>query len=485
MTENIKPQHYLVRPGGKAVPLIALDELPQHIRVEGVIKSTTDLKELIHMTCVGEVPPRHLTYQITDINQRAFPSQYRSPFPINHNTPVASPQLQPLNTSPKYNKHVTDTASTTPAIAKADLFPGPPKYFGISEHAPAADTSTTQTPTTPDAFIKHDPLPAWKNTSELGGRLPTPGKKIYCSHWMSTGECDYAQQGCLYKHEMPLDVTLLNTLGYQDIPKWYREKHGIGKLTAVPGSGAHIRGSSVPSAPTGSWRQKPATTPSKNQRGPRTGRQAFPLKGRQPRDLLDAEDLHDHRSPRGRGLLDSHWAPITPSRSSEMPYPRSAPAARDVYQSVATGSEADLSTSAKSESDASLTSIERPVSTPYKSRAINHQQSNNKRKGTTKANTRPGLTTSTGATGRNSKSAKTSPYHERSRRVPESRRTSVASDYEAILANEQEKRDKREAEEYAITAARYKSQQEQARLNRMQEEAIAAAKRDFEDRGRS
>ena len=51
------------------------------------------------------------------------------------------------------------------------------------------------------------------------------GRKIYCSHWIRTGECDYTQLGCAYKHEMP-DAETLATLGYrpQNIPpRWFRE----------------------------------------------------------------------------------------------------------------------------------------------------------------------------------------------------------------------------------------------------------------------
>lgn len=36
--------------------------------------------------------------------------------------------------------------------------------------------------------------------------------------------------GCLYKHEMPLDLATLETLGLRDIPRWYREKHNVPSL---------------------------------------------------------------------------------------------------------------------------------------------------------------------------------------------------------------------------------------------------------------
>lgn len=66
------------------------------------------------------------------------------------------------------------------------------------------------------------------------------GKKEYCSYWLRHGECDYAQQGCIYKHEMPHDRATLERLGLRDLPRWYREKHNLGSLL---GSNGTITGS--------------------------------------------------------------------------------------------------------------------------------------------------------------------------------------------------------------------------------------------------
>lgn len=51
-----------------------------------------------------------------------------------------------------------------------------------------------------------------------------PGKKEFCTHWIRTGECDYVQQGCRYKHEMP-SPTKLKTIGFPwGYPRWWTEK---------------------------------------------------------------------------------------------------------------------------------------------------------------------------------------------------------------------------------------------------------------------
>jgi hypothetical protein len=58
------------------------------------------------------------------------------------------------------------------------------------------------------------------------GIEPDPSKKEFCTHWIRTNSCDFMQQGCKYKHEMP-DRKKLKELGFAEIPKWYRDKMAI------------------------------------------------------------------------------------------------------------------------------------------------------------------------------------------------------------------------------------------------------------------
>jgi hypothetical protein len=51
----------------------------------------------------------------------------------------------------------------------------------------------------------------------------TVDSKVYCTYWIRHGECDYMQQGCRYRHEMP-DLQTLRSIGFQCVPRWYREK---------------------------------------------------------------------------------------------------------------------------------------------------------------------------------------------------------------------------------------------------------------------
>src|SRR4051812_37500787 len=49
---------------------------------------------------------------------------------------------------------------------------------------------------------------------------PSLGSKSTAHIGSATGECDYAQQGYLYRHEVPLDRSTLEKLGLRDIPHW-------------------------------------------------------------------------------------------------------------------------------------------------------------------------------------------------------------------------------------------------------------------------
>ena len=50
-----------------------------------------------------------------------------------------------------------------------------------------------------------------------------PGKKLWCTHWIMTGNCKYQQVGCKYKHELPFDEETRQRIGIRDIPQWFKE----------------------------------------------------------------------------------------------------------------------------------------------------------------------------------------------------------------------------------------------------------------------
>jgi hypothetical protein len=57
--------------------------------------------------------------------------------------------------------------------------------------------------------------------------VPDLTKKVYCTHWIKTGECNFESYGCKFKHEMP-DKAKLCELGFLSIPRWFQEKTAIG-----------------------------------------------------------------------------------------------------------------------------------------------------------------------------------------------------------------------------------------------------------------
>ena len=63
------------------------------------------------------------------------------------------------------------------------------------------------------------------DTVDMLQKKPCPrGKKVYCTHWLSKGNCAYMQQGCIYKHEIPRDLESWGSLGFQIIPGWLQAK---------------------------------------------------------------------------------------------------------------------------------------------------------------------------------------------------------------------------------------------------------------------
>lgn len=207
MSDSLVPQWFVLRENGSFVPLIAYDELPHHIRLAG-LNRTLEADECVGMTCVGAKPSRHRFHQIENLN-------------AGHREPLGR-DLRLL-----------------PAAHSSAPEGEPGRAYGIVEQPPSGFAGPLMSRNLP-ASSEVEPLPQWHDTTVLASRPAPKGRKVYCSHWMSTGECDFAQQGCIYKHEMPHDPEKLKELGFQDLPKWYRELHGLGKFRAVPGSGAHI-----------------------------------------------------------------------------------------------------------------------------------------------------------------------------------------------------------------------------------------------------
>lgn len=356
--------------------------------------------------------------------------------------------ISPMSVKQQQNPTLTD--NEFPQVVVADKASSTSKrYYGVDESKPddsGLGMTIRKRDDSTEAFAKFDPIPSFQYTSNLSTRRVPLGKKVYCSHWMSTGECDYAQQGCLYKHEMPTDLELLNQLGFQDIPKWYREKHGYGKLTAVPGSGAHIRGPSRhPAILQPNWR----SLMTKSQQS------SFPQMIRQPRKSIAPkpvrpttnQNLLDLDSPAGMSSSPfSQTASLMQSKYADKPLRASESNTDDRSTTTGSGSEADVSTSSKTQTpDLSTESASIKSHAKSNSNKANKNGSEHaKHKFSTSQNTTAVLT-----------------YRSRSTNHQiSSRRESLASDYEDELVRKNTERDEREAREYAKIKARAASEQE-------------------------
>ena len=59
------------------------------------------------------------------------------------------------------------------------------------------------------------------------------GKKVYCTYWIQTGNCNYMQEGCKYKHEIPKDEVTRRAIGFREPPNWPREEMPIRPAAAL------------------------------------------------------------------------------------------------------------------------------------------------------------------------------------------------------------------------------------------------------------
>ncbi|ERF68860.1 hypothetical protein EPUS_04512 [Endocarpon pusillum Z07020] len=240
MTEPLRPQHFITRQNGTMVPLVALDELPATVSIRGVPRNLSAY-DVAGMKCLGTVESQHRQY-IVDGPRQGFQPEQKAV----ENGLLAS----------KYATGATnnDLESSLGGLGlrsrtASPIVQGPqPKAYGIKETRSSLPSTLRNNP------VRATEQGARPLTVEDLARNPAPGVKEYCSYWLRHGECDYAQQGCLYRHEMPLDPPTLEKLGLRDIPRWYREKHGLGSYLALSAQ----RVSSVSTRPSPmerNWRQ--------------------------------------------------------------------------------------------------------------------------------------------------------------------------------------------------------------------------------------
>ncbi|KAJ6083921.1 hypothetical protein N7486_010721 [Penicillium sp. IBT 16267x] len=205
-----RPAFFCARPGGGLTPMVPLDELPPTISIRGVPRTITPA-DTQGMTSCGMARARTEPWAIEGASTMAPPNQ-------NDLIELKSILIKMIsdNSLPAYHRDLVQNAMS--------------RCLG---NVPSAQVTTSAT----QAVAA--PATANQGTHFSGDdrRVLLPrdqdraqNRKKYCSYWIRHGECDYLQQGCMYKHEMPLEPRLIEELGLRDIPRWYREKFNVPSL---------------------------------------------------------------------------------------------------------------------------------------------------------------------------------------------------------------------------------------------------------------
>jgi hypothetical protein len=203
----VASRHYLLR-DNVMVPLVPVDQLP--FQLQGI--------------------PRQLSHrQMSEEGWKFFSESTEPASLLTLLAPAAHPSQPTASHKPKHLPPDHGVKRET-AIPMKD---------GTQPHqASPTQSATTATPSMPplpndSATLEHPSVLAGR-FARLEYRLPypsgiepDPAKKVYCTHWIRTGECAFTSVGCKYKHEMP-PVDKLRELGFTlGTPKWFQEKAAI------------------------------------------------------------------------------------------------------------------------------------------------------------------------------------------------------------------------------------------------------------------
>ena len=184
------PRWFISRGGGVVVPLIAADELPLEVKLVGVPRGM-DLDGAARMEFLGEYRHDGSVYALETPLAEAHTEE------CNSDTVNGNNVAEVRKTLPLYCALITDIKlnKTYEGRKLEALIPTPTRQKLNNNHA----------------------------SHGFGDFHPLFGRKEYCTYWIRTGECAYARQGCLYKHEMP-DMATLERLGFRSVPRWWRTK---------------------------------------------------------------------------------------------------------------------------------------------------------------------------------------------------------------------------------------------------------------------
>jgi hypothetical protein len=208
------------------------DELPYSVRLAGVPRAM-NIEHSCGMSHIGTHAFTGQLFQLESVDAAQHVIDRINTCQINPSTPkqrhaasdpilYTSEQGRPATRSPPRSEQsasqqlpVSATATTWRRVDDATSAKSQEIIDSIVAQASNSPVRKSETA----IKISRTPSSSPKSSSEQKD-------KIYCSYWIRSGECDYTQQGCRYKHEMP-DKATLASIGFRTVPRWWQEKVAI------------------------------------------------------------------------------------------------------------------------------------------------------------------------------------------------------------------------------------------------------------------
>ncbi|KAF2231695.1 hypothetical protein EV356DRAFT_535209 [Viridothelium virens] len=211
-----KPAWYITRGNGILTPLIPADELPHEVRLRGISRqiSSTETQAMNH---VGHMPHNGAVYELEQNAELTMGSSHTGnthmrDMPTNSRHAMAqnSEDLQQL-----YEEHERVILQRSPILPVMD---SPQRE--LSDCNPSTERYTQQ-----GTISGMESLPYVRaRPPPPSGLEPDLSKKKYCTFWLRKGECDFMQQGCLYKHDLPHTAEEWTHIGFKTVPAWIKHK---------------------------------------------------------------------------------------------------------------------------------------------------------------------------------------------------------------------------------------------------------------------
>ncbi|KAK5658550.1 hypothetical protein OQA88_1943 [Cercophora sp. LCS_1] len=92
-----------------------------------------------------------------------------------------------------------------------------------------------------DTIVASGPSTSTTSVAAAGAGFARPKRaKIFCDKWVHEGTCAFAQQGCKFKHEMPMDKATQHQLGlFHGLPAWWKRQQAELARSRGTESGRH------------------------------------------------------------------------------------------------------------------------------------------------------------------------------------------------------------------------------------------------------